>query len=291
MKPSIFRFAELYLAKGGQGKEEVIEAALTNKTPVQVGEYLWIITDAMTVGYDDKSFRTGHLVKFHYRARGEFVNLEKQVIEIKSTEYIVKAKSRFFFHTDSGIMCYKTAGSEIDLDKFGRVFSEIVTRSTTDGVFVNAHVTPISRGHDVLNLIGKFSRIDRVTMSIHPSNPSTSDIWEELDKRLREMNAKKSTEVILANKDDDDGLNVEGDKEITSKIHMASDGYGETTIRGTMNGEGREISTAKAPIRSTTNRDDDRPREMIMDLYGTFMEIWSTNENDKKNSQSDNPGD
>jgi hypothetical protein len=117
--------------------------------------------------------------------------------------------------------------------------------------------------------------------SLIPSNPRFGKNWDKVDKRLKELNATHSKEVIeTANPDE--GLNLENE-EMSEKFSMADDGYGDVKVTGTLDdGKNKTIRLKKnqESMRAPNNKID---ATTVLQIIGTkFSELFKRFQNESE---------
>lgn len=282
MRPATYFFSRLHLAAGNQNKADLLDRAFTQSTPLLLGDYHWGIMDVTEIEYEHRVFKTGHLTKFTLQNKEEVVNLDKRTIELRTTDYRVKAKSRFYLHVDSSLLAFRRVGSDISPTRFATVFPKILV-SVHDGFFVDASVMEVTEVGDVLQRLRDFTRIQKIDFTLHPSNPEFGDQWRELDDWLKIREIEQYKETLVNNSER--GLQIAEDKGVIGKFHMASDGYGLGRVRGTLNDEDCVMSTSEDQVTMQTDKADDQPASILEDLIGRFRQIWSrTSGNDRQDT-------
>lgn len=213
----------------------------------------------------------GYLVKYKPETEEEKVVLETQQIEDEAVRDRVVAKSRFFIHVDSGIIAYRPISNQISRKQFADNFVSVF-RENHDFFFGNAELISIDEEYKILDILRRFTRIQEVKVSLHPSNPSNRDMWRRTDERLRNLGAASYQESIEANVNGP-GLRVIEDEETTGKIAMAVDGYGQAAVTGTLDGEQVTINTEQNPITVQAPNDEAETRDIFRVLLQTFQAV------------------
>ncbi|MDP2686530.1 MAG: DUF4747 family protein [Aequorivita sp.] len=220
---------------------------------------------------DDKDFGvifTGELVKY------QDIKEEPVVKEDKlSTEYIkdvIQGKARFFLMNETHLIAYNPYGKIISQKMFCEAFSGVII-GADDSFEVDSIIYPINMEYKFLEYLEKMQTLNKLTLSLTPSNPDSRDLWKEIDDDLNEMNAKSYKEEIIAN--DNQSLNL--DEERINKIHMAEDGYGRATGEGKdEDGNDVKISTNEEEtiIRKKIKKDL-TAREQFFGLKKVFQSV------------------
>ena len=136
---------------------------------------------------------TGFLVKYKPSAEEEIVVPVRHALEDKAIENRVTAKSRFFLHAESGLIAYHPAGSQIPRKLFTTRFVEVFELALQN-FFVNAEIQSIEEQFKFMDELRAFAAVHQVSIYLHPSNPSSRDIWRDLDQRIRAINSSSYKE-------------------------------------------------------------------------------------------------
>lgn len=213
-------------------------------------------------------------MKFRPSEPSEVVDVEARAIEGQEFRDRVRAKSRFFLHVKSGIIAYQ-AFKEVTDKVFKKTFCELLEKAY-DNLFVDAEIQTINHEVSFFDSLERLESISKVTVYLHPSNPSNREIWRRQDERFHELELQTYKEEYRI-KENSNGNRAKNDEEIRSKLHMASDGYGEATIVGKFQGETQEISTGDNPVRCNVEVDDEEepsPKKIMAQIVPTFKSIF-----------------
>lgn len=182
---------------------------------------------------------TGELVK--YQDIKEEPVIKENKITIEYIEDVIQGKSRFYLIEKNHLIAYNPYGNVISPENFCKAFSGVII-GADDSFDVDSLIYPINYEYEFLESLKQMRTLHRVKLKLTPSNPESADLWENIDKRLQNMNAKVYKEEIEAR--DNESLNI--DDEVINKIHMAQDGYGSATGEGVdKDGNNVKLSTNK----------------------------------------------
>jgi hypothetical protein len=225
------------------------------------------------VGKTESDFGTfihGYLVKYKDEKKQEVVLAERHELGTVTNPLPVTAKSRFFLEVSSGLIAFHTIAQKIDYNQFCGRFAELLELGH-DNIFINAEIQAIQERYELLKEIGKFSRLDKIAIKLHPSNPNHSDKWVDMDNRMKDLGVDAYTESYESKKN---GFKkeIESDNEITSKILMAEDGYGNASVTGIKDEKTTVITTKDNPITEEIVESEDN-KDMIEQLKKKIKEI------------------
>jgi hypothetical protein len=272
-RPIRYYFGRLNLIANYTDKRDFLLIGLRTSKYVEHRGYKWGFFEASELQSEFGLFLHGYFVKYRPETDEEVAVPETHKLSDEAIANRVIAKSRFFLHVESGLIAYHPVGNQIEnqtfCDRFVQLFQEAF-----DNLFVNAEIQVIEEQFKIFDAIKKFKSISKVFVYLHPSNPSNSDRWERIDKRLKKLGASSFHEQYDG-KPDGKGLDIVEDEELTSKIFMADDGYGKADVTGEMNGEVRIVSTKDNPITALAPNDEEPPENVITKLSTAIRKIFS----------------
>ncbi|MGO8717589.1 MAG: DUF4747 family protein [Acidobacteriaceae bacterium] len=268
-----YLFGRLNIIAQESDKSTIYKTALSPSIPALLHRFhKWGFSDVMLL-HDEEfgDIYEGYLVKYKDQEAVEVVDTEARMIEDENVRNLVAAHSRFFLHLASGIIAYHPVGNQISGSAFVARFAAAVEHAFDD-FFISAEILPINEPELMQEAIRRFSRIDRLSIYLHPSNPSNRQIWRRIDERLRAMNAMDYREEYHS-KGSDGGLNPDVDKSIGRKIAMAEDGYGHAEVKGIREGKKRTISTRTQPLSADAPSDAAPSATVLRALSDTFSSV------------------
>ncbi|NJR54409.1 MAG: hypothetical protein HC768_07210 [Acaryochloris sp. CRU_2_0] len=224
---------------------------------------------------EQDDYLSGFLVKYRPLDPEQFVNTETREIEEQEIRNRITAKLRFFLHIRTGIIAYQVV-SQINEKSFRENFAKLLEASYNN-LFIDAEVQAINQEESFFEAVKSFDSIAKVSIYLHPSNPSSRDIWKRVDERFKNLGLESYTEVYKL-KADRSNLDIEGDEEINSKLHMASDGYGKAKVRGKKDGEYETVTTGDNPIEAEVENsveNTERPQEILKQILPTFRSLFN----------------
>ncbi len=275
MAPKLVKyyFGRLNLIVAGREKFQVLRTALASNVALPVRRQRWGFYEFNERRLGNEVFQTGFLVKYKPEAEEEVVVPERRALEDKSIENRVTAKSRFFLHPASGVIAYHPVSSQIPRHLFESRFVEVL-KSALQNFFIDAEIQAIQEQFKILEELQSFTTISRVSIYLHPSNPSSRDIWRRVDQQLKDVNASGYWERFDGDRATG-GLRIAADEDVRRKIAMAEDGYGKVDVIGERDGATRRVSTRDSPM-SILAPSDDAPPERILpaltDTITSFLE-------------------
>lgn len=265
-------------------KEEFIINGLTKGVEINIRDYKWGFYDIEKIKSDIGIFISGYLVKYNPKRDEEVVNSDMHKLTLEEIRDSVKAKSRFLLHAKSGVIAFHPIANQIEIEQFINNYVEIFMKAY-DNFFVNAEIQIISDRFKILEVLKDFSKIYKINIILHPSNPSLSEDWKEIDKRMKELDISKYQEQYDV-KQDKSGDNLRNDKNMRAKLTMAEDGYGKGEVTGELNDEIKTISTKDNPVIDFAPGDNSESSSVLDSLMITILNIFKRFESNKNEENS-----
>ncbi len=268
-----YLFGRLNVIAQDRDKRTIYSSALSPAAPPLLHRFhKWGFSDVVTLRNDEfGEVYEGYLVKYKDQQAVEVVDTDARTIEDENVRNLVAAHSRFFLHINSGIIAYHPVGNQISGAGFVARFADAIEQAF-DHFFIAAEILPINEPEELQQAIRQFTRIDRLSIYLHPSNPSNRKTWRRVDERLHAINAMDYREEYHG-KGPNGGLKPEADRSIERKIAMAEDGYGHAEVSGIREGKRKIISTRNQPL-SVQAPSDSAPAEAVLRvLSDTFLAV------------------
>jgi len=253
-------------------KKPFLERGLNSGVLIPEKNYTWGFFEVENVVEQD-DYLCGSLVKYRPLDPEQFVNTETREIEEQEIRNRIRAKSKFFLHVRTGIIAYQIV-SQISEKSFRKNFAKLLEKSY-DNLFIDVEVQTINQEEPFFEAIKNFDSITKVSIYLHPSNPNSRRIWERVDERLKNLEVESYRESYKL-KEDRINLDIEGDEDINSKLHMASDGYGEAKVGGKKDGEYRIVTTGDNPVEAEVENsveNSDLLQETLKQILPTFRSL------------------
>jgi hypothetical protein len=268
MRPIRYLFGRFNVIGVYDSKDEFLWKGLSTRQMVEERGYLWGLFDLTTVG---ESYITGFLVKLSPQMAEEVGDLTTHVLTHAELQNRAVAKARFLLEPRTGLIAYHTSGSMIKDDHFKRHFAELFKKGH-GYLFVDAEIQAVEERYRILEAIQRFERVYELTFYLHPTNPNYDRVYRRTDERLRALEAGSYSETYKARKGGGT-LRIGNDQEVRAKIAMAEDGYGKATVRGEIDGEVKQVSTAQNPISVAIPHVHAQPELLLELLRDTFAKI------------------
>ncbi len=274
-RTQIYHFARLNLL--GQYPEEKTEKrryiweAMTADVVVSKGKFKYMLARIDEITFGDDVYVFGQLVKYKHILEGEIVDEDaKQILEGGLPQGVV-AKSNFFLHYASSIVSYRQIANRISDRQFRSIFAELLELGK-DKLFIQVRLETIDEEIKIRKAFDSLDKIYKVTISVHPSNPTNRNVWRKLDERLQNLQAKQLREVIEGG---EMGLNKEALKQedVYGGVIMAADGYGSASIVGEKDNRPVTIKTGDSPVTEKVAVTEDSPSEILKQLVRVFKKL------------------
>jgi hypothetical protein len=275
-KDSKYYFGRLNIVSAHEREGEnklFLERGLNSGILNHEEKYTWGFFEIENILEQDDYF-AGFLAKYRPSDLEQFVNTETREIEQQEIKNRIKSKSRFFLHAPTKIIAYQVTG-EIKYKAFCRNFSKLLEASYGN-ILINAEIQAINYEQSFFEAIKRFDSVAKVSIYLHPSNPSNREIWRRVDERFKNLGVESYTETYKM-KENRRTLDIEEDTEINSKLHMASDGYGKAIVRGQKNGEYETITTGDNPMEAEVENSVETTgsyQEILKQILPTFISLF-----------------
>ena len=268
-----YLFGRLNIIAMETDKSAIYSKAFSQSAPsVRRYAHTWGFSDVEVLRDEELGdFFEGFLVKYKDQQAVEVVDTDAKALVDENVRNLVAAHARFFLHPSTGLIAYHPVGTEISGPTFIARFGELVEQAL-DRFFVSAEILPINDTETWQQALNRFSRIDRLKIYLHPSNPSNRHLWKRIDERLRGMHVKSYREEYQGSTADG-GLRPNADRSIGRKIAMAEDGYGYAEVVGVRDGKEGTLSTRDRPLTSQAPNDSESPEVVLRALKDIFCSI------------------
>lgn len=275
MPPKQVRYflARLNVIFADSDKLSLLQNALSSAAVLEVRGQRWGFYEFGRLDESGGPFFTGYLVKYKPEVEEEIVVPERHTIEDRAIENRVLAKSRFFLHAESGLMFYQPVASQISRKLFALRFAEVFEHAMAN-FFVDAEVQAIEEQLRFLDELKSLDNVRRVSISLHPSNPSNREVWRSLDEKLRNFNASSYREYYESDPRRGASLNVVGSEDVSQKITMAEDGYGRVEAEGQRGGKMVKISTGDNPMSILAPSDTEYAGALFPAIRDALASFW-----------------
>ncbi|ANV92078.1 hypothetical protein [Picosynechococcus sp. PCC 8807] len=229
----------------------------------------------------ERQFITGFLAKYQPTDSEEYIDPETQEIEERNVTNRIEAKSRFFLHVKTGILAYQK-NSQIEIKTFRDKFREVM-KACYSNFFIDVDIQQINEEKTFFEAIKKFSSIKKIRVKLHPSNPNSRDIWEDVDNDLQRRRIRERTEITVFDGEEGQPVNIDDDAELNARLHMASDGYGVATIDGVRGGQTERVRTGDNPVEAevenSVENTSSEPTPILDQLISTFRSLFNRMQN------------
>ena len=273
MPPNIhtYYFGRLNLLGKWDDKRAFVYKALTAGAIESKRKFKYGIFGVDDLSVQNYVFAHGKLVKYKPLLEGEVVDEQRgQIVEGGLPDGVV-AKSDFFFHYQSEVVAYRPITNRLSSGQFREMFARLI-EAGHHNFFVSASVELIEEEFGIIEAVQRFQVVKKVTIEIHPTNPSNRGTYKHIDERLKKLEAQKLRQVIEGG---DDGLNKDAllNDDTYRGLVMASDGYGKGSVQGILDGAKVTISTGQSPVKKEILFSED-PRSVLYQLIPVFERIW-----------------
>jgi hypothetical protein len=248
-------------------KEYILGSLKSNATIFERG-FHWGFFDVESISLGDDVYIYGLLVKYTPQSIEEVVDEINKCLKTTDIYDKMISKNEFFLHLNSGILAYHT-DYKCNSNLFKRQFAKIIEEANNN-IFVNAEIISIDDETKIFDAIMNFDKVQRISLELHPSNPSNRELWKKTDDKIRNLNAQKYYEYYVG-----EDLHIADNHEVYGNVVMACDGYGKATVIGIKSNKKLKVSTDKMPISQYAGRTIrvENKSEILSQLTSTFKKV------------------
>jgi hypothetical protein len=273
MSPNVhtYYFGRLNLLGKWNDKRTFLREAMASGAVEPKGKFKYGTFSVEDLSINNQTFAYGTLVKYKPLLKGEVVDEQSgQIVEGGLPDGVV-AKSEFFLHYQSEVIAYHPTASRLSNRQFRNMFAQLI-EAGHDHFFVDVSIELIEEECGIIEAVKRFQVIRRISIEIHPTNPSNRKIYEDIDRRLKDLEAQKLRQSIEGGRD---GLNKHAllQDDIYESLVMAADGYGKGNIQGILEGAKVTISTGQSPVTKEVFVSEN-PKDVLSQLLSAFERIW-----------------
>lgn len=196
-------------------------------------DYSYTFTD---IEVKDDVYIKGYLVKYDPYGRGEVLDQSTGTVKKGGTVNNIVAKSFFLINIPEMVIAFEEIKSIISKRMFARMFLEIF-KLNRKGFIFELSISAISEKYSFIERVRSIEKINKISITLVPSNPSNADLWRDTDERIRRNNITRYKEIQETVSDK--GILI--DEETIAKMAMSEDGYGVANAVGKDN-EGNSVS-------------------------------------------------
>ncbi|GAB3571421.1 DUF4747 family protein [Hymenobacter daeguensis] len=243
-------------------KEVIIRNSLSTSIATEHLQFKYKFSKIDEVKSGDRLLFVGYLIKYSESEPHSVVDEGNgEVNEVDVTNEII-AMARFVLDSQTGLIAYHAPNRKFTQQSFANRFSELFEKAN-DNFFVQATIESIEDRGNLLDRLKSMIRIREIRINLHPSNPSSSRVWRNIDERIQNLHAGKYVQIYEAKPQ---GQSLETDAQIEQSIAMAEDGYGIASAAG-LNQEGESVRYSTADNPETFKLDDDKLEPSVLVEY------------------------
>ncbi|TBX67484.1 DUF4747 family protein [Flavobacterium silvisoli] len=227
-------------------KRAFILDSLQGRAATPYNDFSYKISDLQIL--DD--YVVGYMIKYDPYGRGEYLDENTGQRRRGGTVNNIVAKSLFILRLSEMVIAFEEITNHISKRNFKERLLEIVRENNPERNY-DFSIRAITEEYSFVERVRTLRKINKITISLVPSNPRFSDRWRNVDERLRELHITSYKEIQESRSSE----GIEIDEETESKMAMSEDGYGKSVASG-FDETGRLITIAT----------DQRNQEVSQDL-------------------------
>ncbi len=235
-----------------ENKQEFLLKGLENIQKIESRNLVYRFSSVSTFDTKSNIFITGYLVKYKPEDEEEVYNEISDSVQTEKLSNKMLGRSRFLIHPASSIIIFKEIPNTFPMKAFIDKFTALFEKNH-GGFMTEIYLEPIKEQYSFIERLKSFKKIEKIEITLFPSNPNYGERWKSIDQRLRNNNITKFKET-QENKKTNASIII--DEETENKFLMSEDGYGEAKASGIDNtGENVKISTKKSAKNISLNVD------------------------------------
>lgn len=266
-----FFFGRLNVLGSTEDKYRFINDALNAGAAEIFGKFKYGFFDIQEVTLNNEVFAFGRIVKYKPLLEGEVVDEGAHALIEGGLPQRVVAKAEFFLHHRTSVIAFRPVASRISSGQFRLVFSRLI-EAGHQKYFVSAQIDTIEEELEIRDALQKLEIVRRISIDIHPTNPSNRPVYQNVNERLKALEAQRLRQVIEGGENGLNKRHIENDDAFRGLL-MAADGYGKGRIEGSIQGNKVVITTEDSPIRKEVVASE-TPSEILVQLFPAFQRIW-----------------
>ncbi|WP_022823368.1 DUF4747 family protein [Hymenobacter norwichensis] len=243
-------------------KEIIIRNSLSADVAIDHLNFRFKFSKIDEVSISGRLFFVGYLIKYSKNELHPVVDEKNREVTEIEVENEVISLARFVLENETGLIVYNTPSRHFNIQSFANRFTELIERAN-DNFFIEAKIETIEDRGSLLDRLRTMRRIKEIKINLHPSNPSSSRVWEQVDNRIQNLHAGKYVQLYEAKPA---GPSLSTDNHIEQSIAMAEDGYGIASAIGT-DQDGADVSYTTADNPETFKLDDEKSEPSILVEY------------------------
>lgn len=219
-----------------ENKVQFLMDGLISKSATSQNNFAYKLIDVQLKG----NYIYGYLIKYNPYSEDEVFDEENETSLTEGINNRIVAKSFFIIDHTESLLIYQVVTNHIRKKTFTKMFSQLFIENHKGVRQAYFEISEINDQYTFLQKVQSLKKIERVIISLVPSNPRFADRWKDVDKRLRENNIGSYREVQKAKKSE----SIIVDEVTEDKILMSEDGYGTAKVKG--------LDQNGAPVNLTT---------------------------------------
>lgn len=267
-------------AKDYSNKIDFLMIGLSNKVLLEKKGSLFQVFHNEIFEYENVKYITGELVKYKPTDSEEVVDVITRSIKIESIQNKIVARIRYIIDPTTSLLMHFDNPKALTLPSFRTIFSELFIKNH-DNFFTEFTLAPIREEYSFIEQIKTFKSVQKISITLYPSNPNFRQRWQAIDEKLRKNEIEKYKET-WENKKTDSNMKV--DEETENKFLMAEDGFGDCFANGiTESGEKKTITTKSKQmnVRSYLPNEINKPIDILEKTSEQRKQIGTRTANEK----------
>ena len=160
------------------------KASIIEKSKSKKQNNIWSFTSIVRFEHNKQTYFLGNLTKYVDLDHEEVVTEHK--IEKTTVKNKVKGKAIFILECNSGLIACNFSSNSISKLQFKNKLIELC-RQNINSPLVPVDLSFIDDKRTIFDKIDSWQKITNISINLHPSNPSSNKIWDDLDKKMKNI--------------------------------------------------------------------------------------------------------
>jgi hypothetical protein len=254
-------------------KLDFLSTGISEGASYSNGNFVYKFIETESISDETSQYIVGYLVKYSPHGYGEVFDETSGTVKYGEIKNKVIAKSLFIIDLLESVIVFQEVYNLLTKGIFIRAFNQLF--SSQFEMFVEFEISGIKEQYSFINQVKKLKKIERISISLVPSNPRFAENWKDIDERMRENNIDKYKEIQESTKGD---FGIKLDKETEGKLQMSEDGYGESKASG-IDENGNEIMISTVTKNQDVNEilpkeiENRGAKSVLRFIHGTLQRI------------------
>lgn len=265
-----FYFGRVVKTGTNYDQKKLVEG-LRKAFPIKSKKYSWAFVEVRESNISGQMYISGQLAQYDQDGEIDVVEELTRSRRKSLAKNQIRSSARFVYFPEHSGIIFLNVWNSIPVNVFRSKFCELVD-AYYQKMFVQTEIELITDYKKFSTKIRELESVLEIDANVHLPNPMFGELWEEIDRELRERNSERLTIIEKAKSGRSIKTNlieivdsiVNGKFKLKKRpsiseaaILMAADGYGKGTVIGSVGTEIVEVRTNKMELTISLEKDCD----------------------------------